>query len=229
MRLGAYTPRSDADWGLGDAQPGEESDLLAARAAVAELADEAGDEHARDRRVALDDVEQREREPLGVDVLQQVAGRAGADRVEEVVVLARDGQHHHSRLRQACGDLPGRGDAAAGHADVEQADLGQMAHRRVDGRRRVGHVGTDAEGPMLLQRRADVGAGRRVVVCDENRDSLHGSTRSTRVPAPGADFTSSLAPRARARSCMVCRPKVACRRGAEVSKPMPSSLTRRYG
>jgi hypothetical protein len=32
MQLGAFTPRSDADWGLGDTRPGEESDLLAARA-----------------------------------------------------------------------------------------------------------------------------------------------------------------------------------------------------
>jgi hypothetical protein len=34
MQLGAYTPRSDAEWGLGDASPGEESDLQAARADV---------------------------------------------------------------------------------------------------------------------------------------------------------------------------------------------------
>lgn len=34
MRLGAFTPRSDVEWGLGDARPGEESDLLAARADV---------------------------------------------------------------------------------------------------------------------------------------------------------------------------------------------------
>jgi hypothetical protein len=35
MRLGAFTPRRDADWGLGDAPPGEESDRLAARADTA--------------------------------------------------------------------------------------------------------------------------------------------------------------------------------------------------
>jgi hypothetical protein len=34
MRLGAFTPRSDADWGLGDARRGEESDLQASRADV---------------------------------------------------------------------------------------------------------------------------------------------------------------------------------------------------
>ncbi len=34
MNLGAFTPRSDVEWGLGDARPGEESDLLAARADV---------------------------------------------------------------------------------------------------------------------------------------------------------------------------------------------------
>jgi hypothetical protein len=31
MRLGAYTPRSDVEWGLGDTYKGEESDRLAAR------------------------------------------------------------------------------------------------------------------------------------------------------------------------------------------------------
>jgi hypothetical protein len=34
MQLGAFTPRSDVEWGLGDGRPGEESDLLAARAGV---------------------------------------------------------------------------------------------------------------------------------------------------------------------------------------------------
>jgi hypothetical protein len=34
MTLGAFTPRSDADFGLGDARPGEESDLLSADATV---------------------------------------------------------------------------------------------------------------------------------------------------------------------------------------------------
>jgi hypothetical protein len=31
MQLGAFTPRSDVEWGLGDTEPGEESDRLAAR------------------------------------------------------------------------------------------------------------------------------------------------------------------------------------------------------
>ncbi len=31
MRLGAFTPRTDDDWGLGDTAAGEESDRLAAR------------------------------------------------------------------------------------------------------------------------------------------------------------------------------------------------------
>jgi hypothetical protein len=31
MRLGAFTPRTDDAWGLGDTAPGEESDRLAAR------------------------------------------------------------------------------------------------------------------------------------------------------------------------------------------------------
>ncbi|HKG26069.1 MAG TPA: hypothetical protein VKB09_10505 [Thermomicrobiales bacterium] len=34
MQLGAFTPRSDVEWGLGDGRPGEESDLLASRADV---------------------------------------------------------------------------------------------------------------------------------------------------------------------------------------------------
>ena len=32
MRLGAYTPRADQDWGLGETAPGEESDRYAASA-----------------------------------------------------------------------------------------------------------------------------------------------------------------------------------------------------
>jgi hypothetical protein len=34
MRLGAFTPRADHDWGIGDTAPGEESDRLAADASV---------------------------------------------------------------------------------------------------------------------------------------------------------------------------------------------------
>lgn len=34
MRLGAFTPRPDADWGVGDARHDEESDRLAARAGL---------------------------------------------------------------------------------------------------------------------------------------------------------------------------------------------------
>jgi hypothetical protein len=36
MRLGAFTPRPDEDWGLGDTAPGEESDRMAASADVLE-------------------------------------------------------------------------------------------------------------------------------------------------------------------------------------------------
>ncbi len=32
MQLGAFTPRSDQDWGLGETAPGEESDRFAATA-----------------------------------------------------------------------------------------------------------------------------------------------------------------------------------------------------
>lgn len=36
MQLGAFTPRPDQDWGLGETAPGEESDRLAAAADVLE-------------------------------------------------------------------------------------------------------------------------------------------------------------------------------------------------
>lgn len=36
MRLGAFTPRPDENWGLGDTAPGEESDRMAASADVLE-------------------------------------------------------------------------------------------------------------------------------------------------------------------------------------------------
>ncbi|MDP9355675.1 MAG: hypothetical protein M3R02_10430 [Chloroflexota bacterium] len=44
MQLGAFTPRRDQDWGLGETAPGEESDRFAASADV--LEDEAASERA---------------------------------------------------------------------------------------------------------------------------------------------------------------------------------------
>ena len=83
----------------------------------------------RDSPIAADRMPQHQVGDRGV--LQQVAARAGEDRVHHVVVLVGDRQHEHPRQRRDHRDLPGRLDAAdARHVQVHDDDVGrELAHR----------------------------------------------------------------------------------------------------
>ena len=107
---------------------------------------------------------------------------------------------------QPRGDLPRRGEPAAGHVDVEQREVGLLAQRRVDRARRVLRRGDDVEAAVLPKRRRDVLARRRVVIGDENAYLLYGSTTCTRVPAPRTDSSENCPPTCSARSRMAIRP-----------------------
>ena len=73
----------------------------------------------RQRGLTLEHPVQGERQPHRIDVFEEVAGGASAERVEEVRVRTRDREHHHCRVREIPGNRLGGMDAVAGHVDVE--------------------------------------------------------------------------------------------------------------
>jgi hypothetical protein len=56
--------------------------------------------------------------------LEQVPARAGLECVEEVVVVARHGQHYDLCRRRNGKDPTDRRDPAPGHVDVDEAEIG---------------------------------------------------------------------------------------------------------
>src|SRR5439155_1289226 len=62
--------------------------------ALAKLLDQQSDQAAGQRSLSLQHASQREREANRIDVLEQVAGGACAECVEEVGVRSRDREHH---------------------------------------------------------------------------------------------------------------------------------------
>jgi leader peptidase (prepilin peptidase) / N-methyltransferase len=84
-----------------------------------ELVDQPGHQRAGYRGFAGDHPTQRLGEAVGVRVLQEIAGRACAERVKEVAVVARHREHHHRAVRECRADLGGGANALAGHMDVE--------------------------------------------------------------------------------------------------------------
>jgi len=104
-------------------------------------------------------------EPQGVGqlagrpVLEQVSGRPGPQGGEQVVVVARDGEHHDDGLGQVIGDARSGGDAAAGHVDVEQADVGPLADYGRDRRLAARLLSADHEA-VPVEREPDAGADR---------------------------------------------------------------------
>src|SRR5215212_7959784 len=196
-----------------------------ALAARSELLDQSRDETTGERRLALEHPAQRERQATRVGVLQQIARRARAQCCEQIVVVARDGQHDDGGGGQRVDDLLGCLDAAAGHVHVEQRNVRLRLQCGSDRFWAVGGFG-DHDEPFAGERQPDARAYGSVVVRQQDGNPLlgHGTTTSTWVPWPGRDLTSTLAPRASARSRMLVSPNPR-RRGACGSKPLPSSLT----
>ncbi len=91
-----------------------------------ELLDDAGDQRPGQRGLAGQHAPEGLREPARLDVLIEVAGRAGLQGGEEVRIVARDREHDHRGPRQPLRDGLGGRDAAARHVDVEQAHLGPV-------------------------------------------------------------------------------------------------------
>ena len=164
-------------------------------------------ELGRQRRPAGVGAPQRIPQVARIAALQEVPRSAGAESVEEVLVVLGDSQHHDSRLRMLVQHPGSRGDPAAGHVDVEQAHIGSRlsgsGHRSL----RIGRLCTDVK-PFPLEDPADGRPDRRVVVGDEDADCRgHGSATSTVVPPAVPCKNESVAPIRAARVLMLAMPK----------------------
>ena len=123
----------------------------------------------------------------GLDVLEQVAGGARAQRREELVVVAEAGQHDHPRA--GAPQALERADAVEPrHHEVEQDHVRVGARGGVDGGLAVAGLGDDLDVVLEVEERAQALAHDRVVVGEQDADHAGTSSRTV-VPAPSVEST----------------------------------------
>jgi hypothetical protein len=111
-------------------------------------------------------------EPGGWRVLEQEATRAGAQRVEDVLVLVVAGDDQHARVGARRAQAAGRLDSVdRGHAHVHQHDLRTQPERERDGLRAVGRVGHDVDVVVGRQHRPQATAQQPLIVRDQDREA----------------------------------------------------------
>ena len=113
-------------------------------------------------------------EPFARGVLEQEAGRSGAQRAEDVLVEVERGQHEHARPRlDAGGGQTRRGlDAVhAGHADVHQDHVRPQVVGALDRLGAVARLADDLEVVLGLQEEPEAGADEFLVVDDQQPDA----------------------------------------------------------
>ena len=122
----------------------------------------------RESRVAVDDAVEELRDPLRRLGLEQVAGRAAANRGEQVLLGAGGREDHDLAPGRGLAEPGQRGEAVeAGHEEVEQDDVRLRLRRGRDRLLAVGRDPGELEAVRTQQRRERL-AGERMVVDDEN-------------------------------------------------------------
>ena len=128
-------------------------------------------------------------------VLEQVAARAGEDRVHHVLLLIGDRQHDHARQRRVAADVPRRLDA--GHPRHVQVHHDDVRRRLADEaqRLRAGRRLADDVDALLLEQVAQPGAEEVVVVDEQHADvrasSVSSSTRCRSALPPRRPWTGA--------------------------------------
>ena len=147
------------------------SDLLgnaAQPAAVADAVEESACDSAGERRVAAGDPTEEGRDLLGGLGLQEVAGGAGANRGEQVLLGVGRRKDDDLGARRTFTDPRERGEPVhSGHRQVEEHEIGLQPFCRRDGARPVFCLADDVE-PLLREERCERIAGKRVIVDDEH-------------------------------------------------------------
>ena len=107
-------------------------------------------------------------EDEGVHVVGEAS--AGQDRVDHVVVLIGDRQHHHARQRRNRRDVPCRLDAAhAGHVQIHHDDVGRHFTNDVQGLLAGGGLPDDLDA-LVFQEVAKPTPEEIVIVDDQDAD-----------------------------------------------------------
>jgi hypothetical protein len=107
------------------------------------------------------------------DVLEQVAARAGPDRLEEILLLVADREDDDLGARGGLLDRPaGLDPVAAGHADVHQDDVGQRLGGLLDRLRAVARLADQIDIRLALQDHLETAAEQGVIIDDHRADGL---------------------------------------------------------
>jgi signal transduction histidine kinase len=152
-------------------------------AAFADALEQPPRDSARERCIAARHAAQKGRDLLRRLGLQEVAGGAGTDGSEQVLLCVGGRQHDDLRARRALTDLRQRGQPAhARHREVEEDEVGLQPVRGGDCARPVLRFADDVEA-LLHEQRSERVSRERVVVDDEHALG-HSALIGT---SPGAD------------------------------------------
>ena len=123
---------------------------------------------ARQGRIASRDTTEKRRDLLGRLGLEEVAGRAGSDRREQVLLGVGCRQNHDLGRRGMLADVGESGEAVhPRHRQVEQHDVRLQLDGRGDRGRAILGLADDVEA-LLRQKRREGVARQRMIVHDEN-------------------------------------------------------------
>ena len=162
----------------------------------------------------------------GLDVLEQVAGGAGAQRGEELVVVAEARQHDDPRARALAQALQRADAVEPRHHEVEQDHVGVGARGGVDRGLAVAGLGDDLDVVLEVEERAQALAHDRVVVGEQDADHARHLQPDGRAGAERRGRPCSVPPSSVARSSIDVSPSRWPRTsGPAGSKPQPSSVT----
>ena len=150
-------------------------------AAFADAVEQAARDRAGERRLAVGDAAEKECDALGRLALEQVARCTGSDRLEQVLVRSRGGEHDDLALGRRLADVWQRGEAVhSRHRQIEQDETRAEPSGLADRLLPVGRVADDIE-PVLLEQGGESLPRQGVVVC--NQDALHIPLIGRRPPA----------------------------------------------
>ncbi len=120
--------------------------------------------------------------------LEHVAGRARLQRVEHVALVVVHREHEHLRGGQVRADLARRLDARhARHGDVEDAEVGALLERLLEGVDAVLGLRDDLHVGLAVDQEAHAATDDAVVVGDEDFHEAAPMVSSIVVPSPGAE------------------------------------------
>jgi hypothetical protein len=141
-----------------------------------ELAEQLRRHRRADQRLAAGDRTDRAGDLVDRDLLEQVARRAGLDRLVEVGLLVGDRQHHDLRARHDVLDRgAGLDPGAARHPHVHQDDVGEQGRGLGHRFGAVGRLADHLDVRLLAEDHLETTAEERVVVDDEDADRLPSS------------------------------------------------------